>query len=45
MVDQEVKLVRIRNEELLRTVVTEEQKKALQEFELSTDILLSLKNF
>lgn len=45
MVDIEVKRVHKRNEELLRTVVTEEQKQALQEQELSQEILDSLKQF
>jgi hypothetical protein len=45
MVDKEERAVKERNEQLLRTVVIEEQKKALQELKLDPEIIVSLSNF
>jgi len=45
MVDKEERAVKERNEQLLRTVVIEEQKKELQELKLDPEIIISMANF
>ena len=45
MVDKEESAVKERNEQLLRTVVIEEQKKELQELKLDPEIIISMANF
>ena len=45
MVDKEERAVKERNEQLLRTVVIEEQKKELQELQLDPEIIISMANF
>ena len=45
MVDKEERAVKERNDQLLRTVVIEEQKKELQELKLDPEIIISMANF
>ena len=45
MVDKEERAVKERNEQLLRTVVIEEQTKELQALKLDPEIIISMANF